>query len=76
MQTAVAAIQAVGLEAETKISNGGLDANWMTSHGMPTVTLGCGQQDVHTVDERLDIENYFHACRIALLLATGCEDGK
>ena len=26
-----------------RISNGGLDANWFSARGIPTVTLGCGQ---------------------------------
>jgi tripeptide aminopeptidase len=73
VRTALAAIEAVGLEPETKVINGGLDANWMTARGLPTVTLGCGQQDVHTVNETLHIASYLQACRIALLLATGAE---
>jgi tripeptide aminopeptidase len=71
VRAAVKAIERVGLRPSTRISNGGLDANWMTARGLPSVTLGCGQQDVHTVDESLDIKNYLAACRIALLLATG-----
>lgn len=68
---ASSAIRAVGLDPVTKISNGGLDANWMTAHGMPTVTLGCGQEAIHTVKERLHLPSYLKACRIGLLLATG-----
>ncbi|RPI90545.1 MAG: M20/M25/M40 family metallo-hydrolase, partial [Planctomycetaceae bacterium] len=48
VQSAVNAITAVGLAAETRVSNGGLDANWLSARGLPTVTLGSGQQDVHT----------------------------
>lgn len=65
------AIRDIGAEPMRVISNGGLDANWMTAHGVPTVTLGCGQMDVHTVNERLDIAAFHKACRIALRLATG-----
>jgi tripeptide aminopeptidase len=68
---ASSAIRTVGLNPVTKISNGGLDANWMTAHGMPTVTLGCGQEAIHTVKERLHLPSYLKACRIGLLLATG-----
>lgn len=67
---AVNAIRSVGLEPETRISNGGLDANWMTAHGLPTVTLGCGQAGIHTTDEVLHVPSYLHACQIALQLAT------
>jgi tripeptide aminopeptidase len=67
---AMNAIRSVGLTPQTRISNGGLDANWLSARGLPTVTLGSGQQDVHTVDEALLIEEYLQACRIALVLAT------
>ena len=67
---AVNAIRAIGLEPETRISNGGLDANWMTAHGLPTVTLGCGQAGIHTTGEVLHVPSYLHACQIALQLAT------
>jgi tripeptide aminopeptidase len=64
------AIRSVGLEPETRISNGGLDANWMTLHGLPTVTLGCGQQAIHTTDEVLHVPSFLQACEIALRLST------
>ena len=70
VQAAAAAIESLGMTAETRVCNGGLDANWMTAHGIPTVTLGCGQQGIHTVDEVLHIESYLQACRIGLRLAT------
>ena len=65
------ALTQVGLTPVTKISNGGLDANWMTAHGFPAVTLGCGQEAIHTVKERLHLASFLKACRIGLLLATG-----
>lgn len=67
---AAAAITATGLEPVEKISNGGLDANWITSHGLPTVTLGCGQEHIHTVAERLHVPSFHQACDIAWRLAT------
>jgi tripeptide aminopeptidase len=73
VMAAVSAIQSVGLEPETRISNGGLDANWMTAHGLPTVTLGCGQAGIHTTDEVLHVASYLHACQIALQLGTGAQ---
>jgi tripeptide aminopeptidase len=65
------ALQTLGLEPRTDISNGGLDANWMAANGIPTVTLGCGQMNIHTTAEQLDLAAYENACRAALLLATG-----
>jgi tripeptide aminopeptidase len=64
VKAATAAVRACGLEPETRISNGGLDANWMTTHGLPTVTLGCGQAGIHTVKETLEVEQFLQACRI------------
>lgn len=70
VQTALSAAKAIGLEAVTHVANGGLDANWLSARGLPTVTMGCGQQNVHTVNEALHIENFLSACQIGLLLAT------
>ena len=65
------AIRAVGMTGNPRIINGGLDANWLTARGLPTVTLGCGQSGPHTVREQLDLGAYLQACRVALHLATG-----
>ena len=65
------AVRAIGLEPRPDISNGGLDANWMAVNDVPTVTLGCGQMEIHTTAEKLDLAAYENACRAALLLATG-----
>jgi tripeptide aminopeptidase len=65
------AIRTLGRAPELKVSNGGLDANWLSARGLPTVTLGAGQQEVHTVNERLDIAAFQQGCQVALALATG-----
>lgn len=68
---AESAIGQLGGRAVRAVSDGGLDANWMTARGIPTVTLGSGQSGAHTVSERLDVGEFHQACRIALRLATG-----
>jgi len=73
VRTAAAAVRAVGLEPDHAVANGGLDANWLVARGIPTVTLGCGQQNQHMVTEALDIPSFADACRIALRLATATE---
>ncbi len=73
VQAALAAVRGAGIEPETRIINGGLDANWLTAHGLPTVTLGCGQAGIHTVEEQLHIPSFLTACRIGLTLATATE---
>lgn len=71
VQTALQAMQSLQLAPITKISNGGLDANWLNAHGLPTVTFGCGQNHIHTVKEELQIDQFLNACRIGLLIGTG-----
>ncbi len=70
VQMAAAAVQAIGRVPVYAIANGGLDANWLTAHGLPTVSLGCGQLNQHMVQEALDVEQFHDACRIALRIAT------
>jgi len=67
------AVRAIGRTPRLEVSNGGLDANWMAVHGIPTVTLGCGQMEIHTTQERLDLEAFEAACTVALRLAVGQE---
>jgi tripeptide aminopeptidase len=70
---AVKAIEAEGKQAEQAVTNGGLDANWLTAHGIPTVTFGCGQRNIHTTAEELDIAEFQQARQIALRLATAAD---
>jgi tripeptide aminopeptidase len=67
------AIRCFGEKPERAIANGGIDANWTNRHGIPTVSLGCGQLAPHTVRETLDLGRFREACRIALCLATATE---
>jgi len=53
-----------------RIGNGGLDANWMVRHGVPTVTFGAGQHNIHTTDEYVDIAEFMQGCKLAIALAT------
>ena len=71
VKEAAAAATDCGLQPEVLVCDGGLDANWLAEHGYPTVTMGCGQHQIHTVDERLSVPEYLTACRMSLALATG-----
>jgi tripeptide aminopeptidase len=73
VDAAQAAVRRCDANPVRAISDGGLDANWLAARGIPTVTLGCGQENGHTVSERLDLTEFRRACRIALCLATGAE---
>ena len=70
---AEAATRAIGREPARLVVNGGLDANWLTARGIPSVTMGCGQRDAHTVKETLNLDDFEDACRIALRLALAIE---
>jgi tripeptide aminopeptidase len=64
------AAESIGLKPTTLFSNGGLDANWLVKHGLPTVTFGAGQYEVHTVKEYIDLPEFAQGCRLAVALAT------
>lgn len=67
---ALAAAEQAGLKPTLRITNGGLDANWMVRHGIPTITFGAGQRNVHTVEEYVDLPDFLSGCQVALCLAT------
>ena len=73
VQAAKQAVEKTDLEPHFIVANGGLDANYLSDHGFPTVTLGCGETNVHTTSEHVVIEDFLNACRIALHLATDTE---
>lgn len=66
-----AAVAALGRAPNIRVTNGGLDANWMVKHGIPTVTFGAGQNEIHTVKEFVDLIEFESGCRLAVELATG-----
>jgi len=66
---AARAVRELGSEPDLKVANGGLDANWFVRHGVPTVTLGAGQNAIHTVDEFVDLTEFAAGCRLAVGLA-------
>lgn len=70
VKRAVAAAKSIKLKPTTKVTNGGLDANWMVKHGIPTITFGAGQNEIHTVNEFVDLKEFEAGCKLALALAT------
>lgn len=67
---ALAAGERAGLKPDLRVGNGGLDANWMVRHGIPTITFGAGQNNIHAVGEYVDLAQFEAGCRMALSLAT------
>ncbi len=70
VKRAIAAVSDVGGTPNIRAANGGLDANWMVRHGVPTVTFGAGQNEPHTIDEWINLDEYDRACALAVQLAT------
>lgn len=70
VRQAQAAADSIELATELRLADGGLDANWLVRHGIPTVTFGAGQNKIHTVDEYVELKDFETACRFALALAT------
>ena len=70
VRRAVRAAEGIGLTPTLKVGNGGLDANWLVRHKIPTVTFGAGQHDIHTTEEYVDVKEFVEGCRMALALAT------
>jgi tripeptide aminopeptidase len=70
VRNALAAAERAGLRPALRVTNGGLDANWLVRHGVPTVTFGAGQRNVHTQEEYVELADFLAACRLALALAT------
>jgi tripeptide aminopeptidase len=70
VRRATKAMTTLGLKPNYVFSNGGLDANWLDKHGVPTITIGAGQAEIHTIKEYVNLPEFATGCRLALLLAT------
>ncbi|MBI3410278.1 MAG: M20/M25/M40 family metallo-hydrolase [Planctomycetes bacterium] len=68
VRIAADAAKRAGWDADLRITNGGLDANWLTRHGIPTITFGAGQNNIHTVEEYVHVPDFLEGCRYALSL--------
>jgi tripeptide aminopeptidase len=70
VKRAAKAIEMLGMEPSYLFSNGGLDANWLDKHGIPTITIGSGQAEIHTVKEYVNLSEFEKGCRLGVLMAT------
>ncbi|MFT7514208.1 MAG: tripeptide aminopeptidase [Candidatus Omnitrophota bacterium] len=66
VKIACKAAKTIGYKPRCAVIDGGLDANYLNAHGIPTVTLGAGQHNPHTLDEYVDLKEYYDGCRLAL----------
>jgi tripeptide aminopeptidase len=70
VKRATRALGILGIEPVYVFSNGGLDANWLDKHGVPTITIGAGQAEIHTIKEYVNLKEYEKGCRLGILMAT------
>jgi tripeptide aminopeptidase len=59
-----------GIDATLVTNDGGMDANWIVAHGIPAVTIGVGQRDVHTPAEWIDLADFAAVCQLMRAVAT------
>ena len=69
VQTASAAMRALGIKPVLEVNDGGMDANWINARGLPMVTLGTGQHGAHTTGEWIDVDEHLAACRLVERIA-------
>lgn len=70
VKRATRALGLLGIEPTYIFSNGGLDANWLDKAGVPTITIGAGQAEIHTIKEFVKLDEYEKGCRLGILMAT------
>ena len=58
----------LGEEIITKIGSGGSDANIFNQHGIETLIMGCGMEQVHTVQEQLNLDWFYLSARLLALV--------
>ena len=70
VQRTIGAAKRCGFEIEPVTNDGGMDANWIVAHGIPTVTVAVGQRQVHTADEWIHLGDFEKACRLVVSMGT------
>lgn len=70
VEIAKRAVEAIGRKPQLLHSGGGSDANIFAGHGIPTVNLGIGYEDIHTTNERMPIGELVKAAEIVVALIT------
>ena len=68
------AMENMSIEPHFEESGGGSDANQFNSYGIPTVVLGVGMTDCHTVQETILEKDLYDSARLALGIITEAVD--
>ncbi len=72
VKKAKAAVEKVGRTPKIAASGGGSDANVIAGHGIPTVNLGIGYENIHTTKERMPIAELEKAAELVVELVGEC----
>ncbi|KPC77707.1 hypothetical protein ADL26_00240 [Thermoactinomyces vulgaris] len=68
VQKAKEAVMRIGRTPRIGASGGGSDANVIAGHGIPTVNLGIGYQNIHTTSEQMPIKELVKAAELVVAL--------
>lgn len=66
VQLVMRAARNLGASVETVTIGGGSDANVFNKHGITSVNLGTGMRDIHTVNEWIDLADFYRSAEIVL----------
>lgn len=66
VQLIIRAAQSLNATVKTVSIGGGSDANVYNLHGIVAVNLGTGMRDIHTVNEWLDLNDFYRSAEIVL----------
>src|SRR6202049_1200209 len=66
VQLVMRAARRLGATVETVTIGGGSDANVFNKHGITSVNLGTGMRDIHTVNEWIDLADFYRSAEIVL----------
>ncbi len=67
-------VRQLGKTPVLKDGRGGLDANWLFEHGVPSLTFGAGQNQIHAIGEWVDLDQYQGACDLLEIMVTNAAE--
>ncbi|WP_053219287.1 M20/M25/M40 family metallo-hydrolase [Virgibacillus senegalensis] len=70
VEVARRAAKTIGRESQLLQSGGGSDANVIAGHGIPTVNLAVGYEDIHTTNERMPVGELVKVAELITAIAT------
>ncbi|MGM9987048.1 MAG: tripeptidase T [Bacillaceae bacterium] len=70
VEVAKRAVSSIGRTPSLHASGGGSDANIIAGHGIPTVNLAVGYEEIHTTNERMPIEELNKTAELVVAVIT------